>query len=386
MNVPLKEPKDWDKVTITITIFAIIVLCFSFFAPFIFTSSISKNIFYFDDQTGFIGDTIGGIISPFIALVGILLTFLAFYMQIIANKTQVILFNKGIINEKVIRDFKTKTDLLNKLNLLKIELKNIIRDIEKKSQSLKIYYEEEANHPFKGNNLNRTTSLKYQRILEIDRLSIFNAFNLFLNHRKNWITEFNEIYNTLEFVLELFNDIYKKYENHASEKYSEQQAIKNNLKDLMNNLASLIQIYNTDHPNDYLNYPVPKLANATLGYYYKIISENLDKHGVPNQETDFEKLNISVLEYFILESITLSKICSKFSNELFYLKIQCSDIRKNLGEIKLNGISFSNNLALQYEILVVDTINQKSPISKLNEIYNMLDEELSKIKIEEIVV
>jgi hypothetical protein len=42
----------------------------------------------FDSNTGVIGDTVGGIFGPFVALFGVILTFFAFYMQYKANEKQ----------------------------------------------------------------------------------------------------------------------------------------------------------------------------------------------------------------------------------------------------------------------------------------------------------
>jgi len=66
-------------------------------------------IFHFWDfsQTGQIGDTIGGITAPFIALVGALLTFLAFWIQVKANKVQTKQFKAQDISNKKER-FETK--------------------------------------------------------------------------------------------------------------------------------------------------------------------------------------------------------------------------------------------------------------------------------------
>lgn len=62
---------------------ASILILFSFFAPFLF-SLIGKIIF--SDKTGYIGDTIGGLMNPFIAIAGVIITGLAFYMQYLSNK------------------------------------------------------------------------------------------------------------------------------------------------------------------------------------------------------------------------------------------------------------------------------------------------------------
>ena len=71
---------------ITLISISFILIVFSFFAPKLFVQK-SKNGLDFSG-TGEIGDTIGGIMNPFIAIAGVLLTFLAFYIQYRANKIQ----------------------------------------------------------------------------------------------------------------------------------------------------------------------------------------------------------------------------------------------------------------------------------------------------------
>src|SRR5579863_1029574 len=53
-------------------------------------TAISKRLDF--TNTGQIGDTIGGLTSPFIGLSAVLVTGLAFYMQYRANKLQVSIF------------------------------------------------------------------------------------------------------------------------------------------------------------------------------------------------------------------------------------------------------------------------------------------------------
>jgi len=62
-------------------------------APFVFTrASINKDFNF--SNTGQIGDTIGGLMNPFIALAGVIVTGLAFYIQYKANQQQRELFEK----------------------------------------------------------------------------------------------------------------------------------------------------------------------------------------------------------------------------------------------------------------------------------------------------
>lgn len=136
----LRNIKNWDRTTISILTISFVIILFSFISPFIFTLPASFESLDFT-KTGPIGDTIGGIINPFIALAGVLLTFLAFYMQIKANQIQITQFNEGLKKEKENRILNEKSDCFNKLSLLKVDLETIIRDIKSKAKNLKAYYE-----------------------------------------------------------------------------------------------------------------------------------------------------------------------------------------------------------------------------------------------------
>jgi hypothetical protein len=360
MEQSKKDIKNWDRITILILIAAGIILCFSFFAPIIFTSRSINEIFDFS-ETGQIGDTIGGIINPFIALVGILLTFLAFYMQIKTNEMQISQFQKGLTHNKNLKDYHTKKDYLNKLNLLKLDLKLIIGDIQSKAKNLKSYYEKEAENPFAGNILMRTASRPYNRILEFDRLSIYSGFTTFLKHRENWIKEFSNLYSILEFLPEFFADIYQKYEYHSKDQYAKKQEVRKSLIVLMDDLSSLIQDYQNKSPDNYLELPIPSLANETIGRYYDMIYEHVNEEGIPTQETDFEKLNTDVLEFYLTSAIELRRQNPIFGKELFYLNKQCSNLRKDMGEIKLRGIEFSKNVKILHDYLISEDNDKKVP-------------------------
>lgn len=87
-----------DLITWILIILAFSFIMFSFFSPIIFTSRAIWGIDF--SNSGVIGDTIGGIMSPFVGIAGIIITFLAFYMQYKANKLQRELFDEQIQKEK----------------------------------------------------------------------------------------------------------------------------------------------------------------------------------------------------------------------------------------------------------------------------------------------
>ena len=160
----IEEVKNWDSITISLLVLAGILFVFSFFAPALFVKTASNPNLDFS-KTGEIGDTIGGIMNPFIALVAVVLTFLAFYMQIKANQIQRKIFYDGVKEEKakVLRE--QRFDWYYKLSLLQIDLENIIVDVNTKSEELKKYFEIEKKYPFRTNFLFRTPLRNYSIIL-----------------------------------------------------------------------------------------------------------------------------------------------------------------------------------------------------------------------------
>jgi len=112
-RLALKYKLNWIiYLIISITCFLIIA---SFFAPLFFTSRTELEDFDFT-KTGQIGDTIGGLMNPFIALAGVLITGLAFYVQYKANELQRELF---LLNQEDTKtQLQTQIDYQNKQNKL----------------------------------------------------------------------------------------------------------------------------------------------------------------------------------------------------------------------------------------------------------------------------
>lgn len=376
-HIKLTNIKNWDNTTIAILIISGLVIIFSFLSPLIFTLPASSDSFDFT-KTGPIGDTIGGILNPFIALAGVLLTFLAFYMQIKANQIQITQFNEGLEKEKQTRILNEKTDCFNKLSLLKVDLETIINDIKSKSDNLKSYYEKEKATPFESNILLRTPSKNYARILEIDRLSIYKGFSLFLNHRERWIKDFSNLYNILDFLPEAFQSIYQKYDSHINDLFSKKMQVRQTSIKLMDELSKLINDYKAENTeDDYLTFPASKLANETIFKYYEIIGESFDENNNPVRETDFEKMDQEVLKPFIEKALELRKTPT-YDRRLEPIVEVIGGIRKQLFLIKQRALEFSTTVESQYNNLVVDG-EDKSYLTVISEIHNILETELSKV-------
>lgn len=108
-----KSNLDWKAKISLIGAFLLVVI--SFAAPFILTRKSINEDFDFR-ATGQIGDTVGGLMNPFIALAGVIITGLAFYIQYKANQQQRELFEEEQKANK--DDLQRQIDSQNKQNQL----------------------------------------------------------------------------------------------------------------------------------------------------------------------------------------------------------------------------------------------------------------------------
>lgn len=371
-NIKEKEIELWDSITKLILLISILIIFFSFIAPFIFTSPSFSEKFDFS-ETGPIGDTIGGILNPFIALAGVLLTFLAFYMQIKANQIQIKQFNQGLKKEKESKILDEKQDCLNKLNLLKTDLNTIMNDIRKKAKLIKESCENEKENPFKTNYLLKTPSKKYTRVLEIDRLSIFKGFSFFFTNRANWIKEFSRLYHLLDFIPEFFELIYSKHDSHLKDLFDIKNWIRDALIQLEKMLADIMLETKTNHMN-YLNNPEYKLAKDTLSGYYNILDES--------GETNLMKINEKVLKPFLDEALYQRHNQIDYNPKLNTIMAFIGNIRKQIFLIKQRSEGFTDFIETQYKNLMIDEKDRISYNTQLDEIYKILETELKNVLLE----
>jgi len=118
--------KQFTKVQIwSIVIVSILTIAIAFFiVPYLVTN---KSWFWeYNDKTGVMGDTIGGIAGPIIALVGVILTFIAFYIQYKANQIQL----KSLRDQS---DFAIKNDRQTKIQQIE---SNFFRMIDFHNQNV----------------------------------------------------------------------------------------------------------------------------------------------------------------------------------------------------------------------------------------------------------
>jgi len=161
--------KEEKKKAIQFALFAVAIACvvFALFAPSIFTRHGNLDF----RNTGQIGDTIGGIMSPFIAIAGVIVAYLAFRMQKDANDIIVKQFNDTISNDKQIEETKRRRTI----ELMISDTNNSLKDIELRSKEIHSFADEINKDPFQTRILKRTPVSIYSRMNRFDRETLFNA-------------------------------------------------------------------------------------------------------------------------------------------------------------------------------------------------------------------
>ena len=164
-------------------------------APIIFTRT---RLFEWLDfsNTGEIGDTIGGTMTPIVSLAAVILTYLAFLKQVEANKIQTEQFNKTL-QQKEIDD---KKQLWNSLELISLDVDFAIQDMEERIKYFNDYLGDYCKKTYGGMlRVNPTASLIRYRT--IDRNHLYNAYKLYADY-KDKKELFRKTYSLLDYYSE----------------------------------------------------------------------------------------------------------------------------------------------------------------------------------------
>ena len=245
----MKNSKSLFKASTILIWLSFAFIAFSFIAPYIFTASSYCNRLDFTG-TGTIGDTIGGIMNPFIAIAGVITTFLAFRMQVEANKIQKLQFLQSLQKEKN----KEKLDSLNNLQILELDLENTIKNIDENVGNIREFINASEENPFKTNILFRTSLKQYERIKQIPRQMVFRGFDLYVRLiEPEWTIKFNDLYNIIDYTPEALNNIYTIVQRHNSEIFTIKSRVREDLIKIEKRCIKILDIKNRKEIHTYFH-------------------------------------------------------------------------------------------------------------------------------------
>lgn len=276
----LDSKQNTNNIIFGILIICLIFLLFSFFAPYFFTNTNLTEEFIINERTGHIGDTMGGIMNPFIAIAGISLTFLAFYIQYEANKQVQNQFDITLKNQRIEKENNEQTWLKEKIEsrffeLLKIHRENV-SDFKLKGKSgrpVVIDMYDEFNRLFNSTSLWYTFKKSkledekewLKRTTEITYLMFFFGFGN--NSTENLVQKVKKIISNNTFFDREFNPLFLKnmIDNHlkrkeenknlpkGEKKYLDHDGHQSRLSHYFRHLYQTIKYIN-EQPNELLSY------------------------------------------------------------------------------------------------------------------------------------
>lgn len=286
---------------------AFLLIIFSFFAPYLFTGESSYDRYNFT-QTGPIGDTIGGLMNPFIAIAGVIMTFLAFLMQVRANEIQ----RKQFLETLQKEDNKEKWDSFYNLQILAIDIDNIIKNINTNIDSIDKFIAAIKENPYNTCILLHTPLKQYDRIKQIPRQFVFRGFDLYIRPLdKDWTLKFNGLYNTIDFVPECLENLYSIVQHHNDDTFNIKNKLREDFIELDNKCYNIIN-------------STPKPYSSL---FYSEVSDLLQKHREEikkskenNKEGDL-KIHKQILEKFnrTIEPVYLSYDSNTTEKKLLHL-------------------------------------------------------------------
>ena len=318
----------------------------------------------FTDETGWMGDTIGGVTAPFVNGLAAILVYLALKAQIDANRLIQEQFNKE-------REEK-REDLNDKLELLKLDLDSIKKNLIRSTDNLLEYSKSEISNPYRLNLLKQTVSKTYERVGKLHRTDLYKAFKLNHSSKDDWIERYHKTHDIIDFLSESFPDIYRKYNGHVENQFKNKIRIRELINDLMNTAALNLKTYKDRYKIlDYNKLPAFFLTNKLILDWYAFLES--PKGGDQGKtETDLLVLSNTILIDFNTNSLELIQSGNP-ERELMQLVEKVRYIRGEITLIGERGKEFGNSVRTEYNNYRVDVSGRKSILTQLNEILTFLN-------------
>ena len=213
---------------------AAIIVIFAFGAPYIFTR---KGIIDFT-ETGQIGDTIGGTMGPFIAIAGVIVTFLAFLMQKKAND----IISEQHDDDKKREDKRLQNEYSARIKLLKSDIIGARDNITQRISFLEKHRDYLKENPFRTSRLEDCPSEMYCRMSSSNRENIFLALtNLNIPNPEKILHNF---YSIPDYLTPSIKEIREIVDNHSNETYKYLVVIRDAAE----------RIYSVSRQNGWLNF------------------------------------------------------------------------------------------------------------------------------------
>lgn len=330
-----------------------ILIIFSCIAPVLFSYGSSEWDF---TGTGQIGDTIGGTMSPFIGIAGVLAAFLAFYIQYEANKVQREQFLKSL-NSRVIGE---KIDSYNTLKLLVVDLRGALADFESRLKYLEDYIGDIEKDPYALAKLYRTPLSRYKRLRETGRMAVFKGFQYFIQGDGR-MEMFSQLFSAIDYMAESLEELYRIVGHHEVDIFQDKTQVRNKLIEIEGQCVDYCNDLGAQRRDDL------RLKGIILRYlesYRSLLSSD--------KETDFKQLKDTIER-------TRGEILHTLSLENRSPEVEKIDAGFSVASIVLNGIlQKTNQIIPQFRSFLDEARGAGSAANILNSITLAIDTALAQ--------
>lgn len=257
------------------------LMIFGCLAPIIFTRT---RLFEWLDfsNTGEIGDTIGGTMTPIVSLAAVILTYLAFLKQVEANKIQTEQFNKTL-QQKEIDD---KKQLKNSLNLMSLDVDFAIQDMKDRIKNFDDYLKDDNKRIYGEGILKDIPTASLTRYRTIDRNLLYNAYEEFIIHDD--IKElFRRTYSLLDYYSEKVKEIMP-----ILDKYMQQSnQLRDEIAKELDNFRNLKKDLEDAYFSEYDRTTIESFYKGVFQYQKKELFLSSLYHSLRHHETSFAEIH-----------------------------------------------------------------------------------------------
>ena len=185
--------KSLNRLSYILAGLSILLIIIGCFAPFVFTQCGSLVDF---TETGQIGDTIGGTMSPIVAIAGVFMTFIAFLMQINANRIQ----SEQLRKTFNLRLLENRIESRNALQLMSVDINVMIKEIGITCESIDTFCAYTEDNPTGDIPFYFTPKQSRSRYTSINRNLVYNAFSFMMSN--DFLDDFRITYSLMDFYSE----------------------------------------------------------------------------------------------------------------------------------------------------------------------------------------
>jgi len=275
-------------------------------------------------------------------LISGLLSFLAILFVIFGIAEQ----KEQIDRDKMIKQDELNENYKNRLKLMISLLIKITDEIKEQGKRMKTYYQLELEHPTQPNITYFSANKSFNRILEMDYLTNYQAIQHFFQKEDNWEKMFLNLNSNVDFYSEALIEHRQKYQNHIKDKVKRHKEISDLCSGFLNDSVRIIEKYRLIYgTSEYLNQKWAIEYNNFIPSYYEYL-----EHCRSNQEaTNFRLLSNDFFLKFLENAMELR-------NEIGFDTLGSEDqvalaskIRKKIYEVEMYSIQYAENIKYYYD-------------------------------------